>query len=442
MFRKNATRFFCILLIECLVFWKANAQTTLSQGDVSVIGFNANSPRSYSFVIWKSIVAGTQIRLTDNGFYGPGLASNDAGAYRSQEQTVTWTASADVAAGTVVVINGATATIGTVVTQNANGGAATSLGLGNATGDQIFAFQGAIPAQGNTATFTGTLLFGLSYQSTSGLSGWLTSGTTSSFDSYRPTDLRDTNQIFVLGNANGGQFAGARTGMTAAQYRLAIANFSNWTVVTGGTALATLSSTAFAVSPSLPLKLLSFSATTQQGKAKLQWKTSEEQDVNGFYIETSADGSRFESIGFVSAKNQTVHEQQYSYEFAMPVAQQSLFARLRMVDMDGTTTFSKTVKIESIAKATAVFGLYPNYAERGTDEISLKRMQVLSTEVDRLEIKIVNTNGQIMSQQTIADLRTNASWKIHVGSLAPGRYLLRVTDAKGKLSETISFVIR
>ncbi|MBO9658097.1 MAG: T9SS type A sorting domain-containing protein [Chitinophagaceae bacterium] len=442
MLRKNLIRLFCFLLIECLVFSKAKAQTTLRQGDVSVIGFNANSPRSYSFVIWKNIVAGTQVRLTDNGFNGPGLASNDAGGYRSAEQTVTWTASNDEVAGTVVVINGVTATTGTVVAQNANGAATTYLGLGNASGDQIFAFQGPMPLAGAAVTFPGTLLFGLTYQSTSGRTSWLTSGTTGSFDSYRPTDLRDTNQIFVLGNANGGQFNGVRTGKTAAEYRVEIANFANWSVVTGSTALATLSNTSFAVGAALPLKLLSFSAAAENGRAKLHWKTSEEEGVKGFYIESSGDGSRFESIGFVNAKNQAIHEQQYSYEFAMPVAQQSLFARLKMVDLDGTTTFSKTVKIESNDKATAMFGLYPNYAERSTNEITLKRTQTLSADIDRLEIRTVNTNGQIMTQQTITNAATNSNWKINIGSLPPGRYVLRITDAKGKLSQSIPFVIR
>ena len=441
MLRKTIVRLFCISLIEFLILFKANAQTVLSQGDVSIIGFNANAPRSYSFVIWKNIVSGTQIKLTDNGFNGPGLASNATGGYRSQEQTVTWTANADLVAGSVISITTTTANTGTVVTNNANGGAATQLALGNSSGDQIFVFQGATPAQGNTVTFTGTLLFGLSYQSTGTSTTWLTSGTTGSIDSYRPTDLRDTNQIFVLGNANGGRFNGDRTGMTAAQYRLAIANFANWTVVTGGGAVAAIDNTSFAVGAALPLKLLSFSAATQNGKAKLQWKTAEEEGVKGFYIETSTDGSRFESTGFVSARNQAVHEQQYSYEFQIP-AGQVLFTRLRIMDLDGTTTFSKTVAIESKGSAGAVFGLYPNYAESGVKETILKRTQPLNAEISLLEIKIIDMNGKIVSQQTITDAATTASWKINIGTLKTGRYLLRINDRKGRVSESVSFLIR
>jgi hypothetical protein len=443
MFRKTIPRLFCIFLIECLILFKANAQTTLIQGDVSLVGFNANgSPKAYAFVVWKTVDIGTVIKITDNGFNGPGLASTTAGAYRNAEQTAVWTANAQLAPGSVINISGNTANTGTVQTYNANGTNATSIQLGNATGDQLFIFQGTTPPASTTSTFAATLLFGMSYQSVSGEPGWITTGTTASNNSYRPTDLKDSNHIYVSGNANGGQYNGARTGMTVAEYRAAVADFSRWTLATGSSATTPLSVTPFGVSPTLPLSLLSFSATSQNGKARLQWKTSQEEGVKGFYIETSADASLFEPIGFVSAKNQFNYEQLYSYEFTLPVAQQVSFCRLRMVDLDGRITYSKTVKIESERSSAAAFGLYPNYLERGQSEINLKRTQLLPAGIKAVNVKVLSTDGRIVKQQIITDASTNASWKISTGVLGTGRYVVQISDANGKWTESLSFMVR
>ncbi|MET0465966.1 MAG: hypothetical protein ABW007_22585 [Chitinophagaceae bacterium] len=441
--RKTIARVSCIFLIECLILFKAHAQTTLFQGDVSLIGFNANAtPKNYAFVVWKTVQIGTVIKITDNAFNGPGLASTSTNGYRNSEQTAVWTANAELAPGSVISISGNTANTGTVQTYNANGATTTTILLGTSTGDQLFIFQGNTPASGAAVTFTGTLLFGMGYQSTSGEAGWLSSGATASNTSYRPTDLKDSNHVYVLGNANGGQYNGVRTGMTIAQYRAAIADYTTWTLATGSTGTVPLSSTSFGVGSALPLNLLSFSASSQNGKAKLQWKTAMEENVKGFYIETSTDASRFETIGFVNAKNQFNYEQSYAYEFTLPVVQQVSFCRLRMVDMDGTTTYSKTVKLEAEKSSTAVFGLYPNYLERGQSEINLKRMQSLPAEIKAVNVKVLSADGRIIKQQMITDVSGNNTWKVNTGVLGAGRYLVQISDAKGKWIETVSLMVR
>ncbi|MCG2615952.1 hypothetical protein LZZ85_16770 [Terrimonas sp. NA20] len=439
--RKTIARISCIFFIECLILFKAHAQTILLQGDVSLIGFNANAtPKNYAFVVWKTVQIGTVIKITDNAFNGPGLTSTSTNGYRNSEQTAVWTANAELAPGSVISISGNTANTGTVQTYNANGATTTTILLGTSTGDQLFIFQGNTPASGAAVTFTGTLLFGMGYQSTSGEAGWLSSGATASNTSYRPTDLKDSNHVYVLGNANGGQYNGDRTGMTIAQYRAAIADYTKWTLATAGT--VPLSSTSFGVGSALPLNLLSFSASSQNGKAKLQWKTAMEENVKGFYIETSADASRFETIGFVNAKNQLNYEQLYAYEFTLPVAQQVSFCRLRMVDMDGTTTYSKTVKLEAERSAVAAFGLYPNYIERGQSEINLKRMQPLPAGIKAVNVKVLSGDGRVIKQQMITDASSSTSWKINTGVTGTGRYLVQISDANGKWTESISFMVR
>ncbi|MEO0869032.1 MAG: hypothetical protein AAFY17_11410, partial [Cyanobacteria bacterium J06642_11] len=90
--------------------------TTLSAGDIAIVGFNFDNPDEFAFVSLVDLEAGTEINFTDNGWQA-------AGTFRATEGTFTWTAPTDIAAGTVV------------------NPAVSSIAF-SASGDQILAYQG------------------------------------------------------------------------------------------------------------------------------------------------------------------------------------------------------------------------------------------------------------------------------------------------------------
>jgi hypothetical protein len=118
-----------ILSAALLTSWSVIgfSQTTLTPGDVAVIGFNTDDPDQIFWVNLVDIAAGTQIKFTDNGWNGTALTTS--------EGTVTWTAAAAVPRGTVQSL------------------AITGIALGT-TGDQVFVYQGAATAP--------TFIYGLS----------------------------------------------------------------------------------------------------------------------------------------------------------------------------------------------------------------------------------------------------------------------------------------
>ena len=80
-----------------------NAQTTLSAGDVAVIGYNASgSPDTISFLVLKELTAGTTFYVCDNEVATVGgttfADTNEA------EGTFTVKPGQSVAAGTVVIL--------------------------------------------------------------------------------------------------------------------------------------------------------------------------------------------------------------------------------------------------------------------------------------------------------------------------------------------------
>src|SRR5262245_28895850 len=72
------------------------APTTLTAGDIAIIGFNFDDPDEFAFVLMVNVGSGTQINFTDNGW-------RNNNTFRTGEGTFTWTAGTDLTAGTIVV---------------------------------------------------------------------------------------------------------------------------------------------------------------------------------------------------------------------------------------------------------------------------------------------------------------------------------------------------
>ena len=114
----------------------------LGLGDIAFTGFNADGNDNIAFVALKAINAGETIFFTDNEWQGSG--------FNTGETVFQWTASANVAAGTVVTIDNigagtAASNLGTVLFNDAS-----NRGLA-AGSDIVYAYVAATP--GSTPTF-------------------------------------------------------------------------------------------------------------------------------------------------------------------------------------------------------------------------------------------------------------------------------------------------
>ncbi|RYF67605.1 MAG: T9SS type A sorting domain-containing protein, partial [Cytophagaceae bacterium] len=119
----------------------------------------------------------------------------------------------------------------------------------------------------NPTTFTGTILFGLYIQGSSSASTWLTSGGTSSNNSYLPSQLNVANGSIAFGaSAAKGQYTGSRTNQaTFAAYRTAVNNPANWTT-TSGSGTITMNVTPFTLASGPTASVLSGTSTICAGE--------------------------------------------------------------------------------------------------------------------------------------------------------------------------------
>ncbi len=218
-----------LVLVIALLFGNPVLATTLSVGDIAIIGFNADGGDDFSFVTFKDLDPLTSINFTDNEWNGVAITSG--------EGFVGWTAPvAGVTAGTVVVIDnpssGISANVGTAV----NTSGSYNLAAG---GDQILAYQGPAAAP--------TFLFAIQTDSTM----WGVGG------SEVPAGLADGSTALAIGSdglgadEDNGEYIGTRTG-TQAALLAEIADLNsvtgNWTTSDGtGDQSIVLDATAFTV---------------------------------------------------------------------------------------------------------------------------------------------------------------------------------------------------
>ncbi|CAG4990288.1 hypothetical protein DYBT9275_00496 [Dyadobacter sp. CECT 9275] len=162
----------------------------------------------------------------------------------------------------------------------------------------------------------------------------------------------------------------------------------------------------------LPVTLASFEATKSEGQALLRWTTAAETNTDYFEIQRSANGKRWNMLGRVAAVKESTSLQPYSFTDKTPYQGQNLY-RLKMVDQDGTFTYSRMQSVsfgESLELTT-----FPNpvsdklFFTPGTEE------QISSVEITDLSGKIMLTTDKISDKG------------ISIDNLHGGLYIVRLT---------------
>ncbi|WP_342089499.1 T9SS type A sorting domain-containing protein, partial [Dyadobacter sp. OTU695] len=152
--------------------------------------------------------------------------------------------------------------------------------------------------------------------------------------------------------------------------------------------------------------------------ALLSWSTSEEINSDRFEIERSANGKQWNKIGSVESGKESTTVQNYSFPDKEPLPGQNLY-RLKMVDQDNTFAYSVIRRVNTEGRGIA---LYPNPA---ADFVKLDGVEPASVK----NVEILSHNGTSVYQS--AAVSTEG---IDVKKLAPGAYLLKITDLNGALN--------
>ena len=138
----------------------------------------------------------------------------------------------------------------------------------------------------------------------------------------------------------------------------------------------------------IPVELISLTANVVNDEILLQWQTATETNNRGFQIERSSDNKSFSQIGFVPGRGTTSEKSSYSYTDEN-VSEGKIYYRLKQVDFDGTSTYSKTVEVNF--SVPAEFSLSQNYPNPFNPSTKIKFSLAVNSKV---YVRVFNLLGQ------------------------------------------------
>lgn len=167
----------------------------------------------------------------------------------------------------------------------------------------------------------------------------------------------------------------------------------------------------------LPVTLLSFTANFTANKTtSLQWNVAEQVKIKIYVVEKSTDGNSFNTIGSVAANSLAATSYNFT-DISLPSIT-TVFYRLKIVGVDGTTNYSQIVSVKLTGSNTIT--VYPNPAKnfiwlQGDDE------SLIGTDA-----LIADMQGRIISKTRIS------TWpmQINVSGISDGVYFIQLDGNK------------
>jgi hypothetical protein len=113
----------------------------------------------------------------------------------------------------------------------------------------------------------------------------------------------------------------------------------------------------------LPARFRSFSGIFNPTdiKAELQWTVTNNASARSFVVESSIDGSGFTDAGTISATSNLKNEASYNFNYNIPLGTSSFIEfRIRMVNQDGSYSYSRILRISAKPPLKAGITIAPN----------------------------------------------------------------------------------
>jgi hypothetical protein len=178
----------------------------------------------------------------------------------------------------------------------------------------------------------------------------------------------------------------------------------------------------------LPVNLISFSGETQDRTVTLHWATASEKDNSHFVVERSRDGLRFIGIGKVAGNGTTDLFTEYTLEDADALPGINYY-RLKQVDFDGTTSYSKVIATRVVGKSRDL-SVLPTYAANQVNVLSSQPFD------EGTQVQVISLSGQLMTTMTAAE--GDFDLNINTEGWAAGMYYITVNS--GQEIQTVSMM--
>ena len=175
----------------------------------------------------------------------------------------------------------------------------------------------------------------------------------------------------------------------------------------------------------LPVGFIDIKAKPQGDDVQIEWQTSTEINNLGFEVERSENANDYDKIDFVKGNINSNSLQTYralDRGILSTTQVNTLYYRLKQIDIDGNYSFSKIVSIDLNKKVDDEgIKLYPNPFE------NLVKISLTATTEQIINIKVYDMLGQELIEEEVMVSKGQGVYNLSkMGNLANGLYLFKV----------------
>jgi hypothetical protein len=198
-------------------------------------------------------------------------------------------------------------------------------------------------------------------------------------------------------------------------------NFVTWSSTTasyGNTGCTTV----------VPIRMIDFSASYNTGTATLNWQTATEVNTDHFEIQKSFDGEHFVRLADVTAAGNSSTTKSYSYT-DRNIQYRATYYRLREVDRDGVSGYSKVARINPSNSGFSINNVYPKPA-LGTINIEWN-----SNVAGESKILIRDMSGRTLKTTNLIASSGFNKQTLNIDNISKGMYLIEL-QSDGRIATT------
>jgi hypothetical protein len=212
-------------------------------------------------------------------------------------------------------------------------------------------------------------------------------------------------------------------------------NSSNSTVqaiqVLSFSGLTDLASSEFPSQSTLPVSFGDVAVKKAGANAEVSWTTLSEFNNSHFIVERSTDAVSFKTVGTVAGKGNSSFTQNYSFT-DVAVSGTVIYYRIKQVDVDGASSYSKTVALRSGSARINNYTVYPN------PFVSNIKVQIDAKEKEDVMIRINNLTGQtLITKRVTVQAGNNIVVFDNLQQLQNGLYMIEVIAKDGKHTQKL-----
>lgn len=172
----------------------------------------------------------------------------------------------------------------------------------------------------------------------------------------------------------------------------------------------------------LPLTFIDVNAVKQNNQIAVIWKTANEVNLHHYEVERSTDAVVFTKMHSTPARNTASNT--YNWTDTNPADNYNYY-RIKSIDINGQIVYSKLVKVLMADKP--IMSVYPNPVTN-----NIINLQMASIKPGLYNIRLLNTNGQVIYSAQIKHLANTATEQINLNKqIAEGLYRLQIIASDG-----------